>query len=423
MKRKLRTLTIISIILIVLLLAGCVLSVILALKMNEEKNRAEAFSYDIEDLDGQIFSLNQEISNLNAECADYTAQIEALKEEIRLLSDTKEQNDVLYAKLNEEIRGLEGRLTEKQGEIDELHRSIADLESYINIDINAQIELVNQLNALLASPPKHIVKEKLEKEDGTTEEITKEEDGIIALYYKDIENGYTFFFNPTWTTSSASMIKAPFALSILESYAAQDKRAAESETPIPEEELLPSLDTKFIYTEDKYRSGSGKIKEAEYGTEYTYRELIDYMLRYSDNVAYAELKEVYGIDAFRALASRLKLTSMNASLSNMSVKDACTIMGAIYTFCSENESYGPLMEDALKNANHTVMIPFGVWGTDCAHKYGWDIGAYHDMAIVYNDHPYTVSVMSNLDQGGDEVNQYIQQLIKLVAKMHANFYK
>lgn len=405
----------------ILLLVSGTLSFVFMLRLNVESNRADTLGHDIYDLDEQILSLTQQISVLNTECDEYTDRIACLEREKELLSDTKMQNDQLYAGLNEEILELKDKLTEKQNEIDDLHRSLSDLKSYMNIDINAQIELVGELNALLAAPPNRIVKEMVEKEDGTVEQVVKEEEGIIALYYRDIENGYTFFYHSDWISSSASMIKAPFALSILEAYAEQDKYLAKAS--IPEEERLPSLDTKFIYTEDCYRSGSGKIKDSEYGTEYTYRELIDYMLRYSDNVAYAALKAIYGTDTFRSLVSRLKLTSMYTSLSNMSVEDACTIMETIYTFCSENETYGSLLEDALKNANHTVMIPFGVWGTDCAHKYGWDIGAYHDMAIVYDDHPYTIAVMSNLDQGGDEVNQYIQQLVKLVARMHSNFYQ
>ena len=72
---------------------------------------------------------------------------------------------------------------------------------------------------------------------------------------------------------------------------------------------------------------------------------------------------------------------------------------------------------------HTVMIGYGVSPKKIAHKYGWDTNAYHDMAIVYDEHPYVLVFMSNMDQGGSQVNAYIQKVVSLIDDFHENFYR
>ena len=58
----------------------------------------------------------------------------------------------------------------------------------------------------------------------------------------------------------------------------------------------------------------------------------------------------------------------------------------------------------------------------CAHKYGWDEDSYHDMAIVYDEHPYILVIMSDLDAGGTEENKYIRDIARSIHSIHKNFY-
>ena len=54
--------------------------------------------------------------------------------------------------------------------------------------------------------------------------------------------------------------------------------------------------------------------------------------------------------------------------------------------------------------------------------FGWDKEAYHDAGIVYNEKPYILVIMTDMDEGGDEVNDYIKSIIKKIDIMHRNFY-
>jgi hypothetical protein len=112
-----------------------------------------------------------------------------------------------------------------------------------------------------------------------------------------------------------------------------------------------------------------------------------------------------------------------ANVYNASAKDLGIIMKEIYRFTEGSSYYGPFMKETMKDSIHTVMIGYGVSPKKIAHKYGWDTGAYHDMAIVYDDHPYVLVFMSDMDGGGTTVNSYIQKVTGLVDDLHENFYK
>ena len=44
------------------------------------------------------------------------------------------------------------------------------------------------------------------------------------------------------------------------------------------------------------------------------------------------------------------------------------------------------------------------------------------MGIVYDEHPYTLTVLTNMDSGSGSINNYIQQVIKAVEAIHKSMY-
>jgi hypothetical protein len=256
----------------------------------------------------------------------------------------------------------------------------------------------------------------------------------VSLYYADLENGYSYSFNGDQSYSSASCVKAAYALAVLKAASDEkveyDRLLAEYIAQNGPADVLPDyvwtydFNRIFTYTEEDYRAGSGIIKNEEYGVQYTDLELFELMLKHSDNIAFGELREVYSIDLLRDMVKDLGTKSMKyANVYNASAKDLGIIMKEIYRFTEGSSYYGPFMKETMKDSIHTVMIGYGVSPKKIAHKYGWDTGAYHDMAIVYDDHPYVLVFMSDMDGGGTTVNSYIQKVTGLVDDLHENFYK
>ena len=277
------------------------------------------------------------------------------------------------------------------------------------------------------------IKNKLKNEDGTVTETITYEMPKIAIYYEDITNGYKYAYNADEVLDPASMVKAPFIMSLLAEASAEEEKirearmAAEANGTIDtftEPERVFDMTKKIVYTKDEYyQSGSGEISDSEDGTEYTYRELFYHVLECSDNVAYAILKETFGTKNYGNLVVRLGASSMYKKPVGMSAADAGKCMKAIYEFMENDVHHGMFMKDAMIGSAHHTIIPYSVSPKKSAHKYGWDQGAYNDMAVVYSENPYVLAVLTNYDMGGKEVNEYIQSVLKLIDKMHDNFYK
>ena len=177
-----------------------------------------------------------------------------------------------------------------------------------------------------------------------------------------------------------------------------------------------------------YKSGSGKIQSMDDGTTFTIKDFFEYTLLYSDNVAYQQLRKRYGYSTMTALASKLGTRTLLLGGNSMSARDAGTLFKEIYRFVQndeefDNASYGNLMKNAMLQGNHTVIIPSGVSPSRAMHKYGWDMGAYHDAAVVLDENPYVLAVFSDLDVGGDDVNAFLRGIVKRVNTIHKNLNK
>ncbi len=265
----------------------------------------------------------------------------------------------------------------------------------------------------------------------------------ISICYQDILTGYSFKYNADVVYDAASVVKAPYILSVLQAIDSDEKKFFEKVENGFEPEMIdtdgdeipdtikieysdPSFDLSetVVYTKDEmFREGSGKIKDMEDGTEFSYLDFVNYTLLYSDNVAYQALRARFGYDNFYKLASKLGVKSVLKGGNSMSAADAVKLFAEIYKFTEESEKYGTVMKEAMLKGNHTVIVPYGVYPTKTMHKYGWDTNAYHDVGIVlYADRPLIISVFSDLDNGGTEVNAFLSGIVGKLFKLHKNFY-
>jgi hypothetical protein len=80
------------------------------------------------------------------------------------------------------------------------------------------------------------------------------------------------------------------------------------------------------------------------------------------------------------------------------------------------------MKEAMIGSNYPVLIPAGVSPTVAAHKYGWDEDSYHDMGIVYDEHPYILVIMTDLDEGRSKEIVYVRDIVRSLHAIHRNFY-
>lgn len=248
-------------------------------------------------------------------------------------------------------------------------------------------EELSELMSLLAAPP--------------------EEDAFVAFYYEDMATGYRYCYNETEVVYGASLKKLAVAVGLLLLY----------------EEGEIDLDGEYVLTGEEDPTGTGIIKNEPVGTVYTYPELIYLLVRESDNIALRVLDGRYGREAHYDFLRSIGADSMFGNWGwDICAADGAKVLRAAWEYVSGDNTYSELLEEAMLKCAHSVMICPGVWGKPVARKYGWDVDAYHDMGIIYDEHPYMLVFLSDMDAGTAEINEYIHSLVRLADSIHVKMY-
>lgn len=403
---------------------------------SEYRTGAEIKLSDLEKKKNEINAKTDELKG-SLELAEKTRaelerRISQTESELSELKNSVGNTDELYKKLNSQLSSLKSELAEKNSEIESLNKDLKALSETYGSDINKQYSLLLKLYELLENPPKIEVNPAIYDDEGNLISEAVYADAKISLYYEDMERGNFFKFNEAVTYPSSGCVEVPFVLSVLKAASNEmldyEKKLAEYIAVNGETDELPDFVFKydmnkvFTYTEDKATLGSGIIKDGEFGTEYTYYELLEHLIKYGDSVAYAELKSAYGTVLQKNLLTSIGTGVMKSDPSLATASDLALVMKETYSFLDSNAYYAQMMKDTMVSSVHSVMITPGIIGKTVAHTHGWSEGAYHDMAVVYDTHPYVLVFMSDLDDGGEEVNAYINKLASVIDDIHESFY-
>ncbi|MBQ8207739.1 MAG: serine hydrolase [Clostridia bacterium] len=233
----------------------------------------------------------------------------------------------------------------------------------------------------------------------------------VAFYYQDIKSGCIMAYNADHIFYTASIIKEPYVL-----WALGEIEKAEAEGTA--EGTKYDVDSIFVYTEDKYKSGSGIIQKAEFGTAYAYYDLLRLAITESDNVAFAELRNIYGRSGFNAFSESIGVNNSIKSLYSASAREMGAYLAETYRFFESGSKYAEMLKSWMLDTNHRIMIPSAVSPSKAANKYGWDLEAYHDMAIVFDENPYLLVIMTELDNGSQADNRFIRDLVGKINTAH-----
>lgn len=208
----------------------------------------------------------------------------------------------------------------------------------------------------------------------------------VAVYFYDIHSQLEYIYNPDQKFSLASIIKAPYCMFVYE-LASQG---------------LVDLEQVMTFEERHLAEGTGDIKEEEFGAEYTVEELIALSIQRSDNTAIEMLRDIAPLNDFiEYIKVTYKLEHFDdikwALNTATDVKDIGAYAVGIFEFMEVNP-YGENLKDYMVNSrNKMLYLPHTV-----AHKYGWTLEAFNDMAIVYADNPYILVICSKRVDGTDE---------------------
>lgn len=261
----------------------------------------------------------------------------------------------------------------------------------------------------------------------------EESDEFVKVYpelsfaYYDIDSGEKIKYNSGEIRYSASLIKAPYIYSVLceiEEFEKNKKEFDEDGNIIYlEGEEKYDLSEKWVYNSaTMLEEGSGEIMEKEDGFELTWKELIDYALLYSDNIAFAQLRQRFGYKYFYEKMAEIGVTGVNRDFMSLSADDCVKFLIKLDEYFESGSEYAEHMKDCMTRSKHLEMICAHYDEGEAAHKYGWDIGAFHDMALILDEHPYIIVIMTDYEDGGKEPTDFIGDVTELVKQIHAEKY-
>lgn len=398
-------------------------------------------------------SLRQQLSDLKADYAEKLEQIDALETKVSILLDEETASDAYQQLLLDEIARMKLESEQDREKISELSELLSTYENITTLNFGYQAKKISDLLMKVAETNRPVrIKSTEEVDPETGETIVHEETltSMVSFYYRDIETGYTISYESDNIMYAASLIKAPYIYTMLKTVADFEYNKLHFDAdgnPLFDEEGQPlfegdhpNLDEEgrivYLEGEEKYDlsrlwtfnkeemtvEGSGKIQNMEDGTQFSYLELVRYALLYSDNIAFAEIRKMFGYSEYLQMARAMGVRGSSYGYMKLSADDCGIFLSAIYEFMETNETYGALMKEAMIGSNYPVLIPAGVSPAVAAHKYGWDEDSYHDMAIVYDEHPYILVIMTDLDAGSSKEIVYVRDIVRSIHSIHRNFY-
>lgn len=232
-----------------------------------------------------------------------------------------------------------------------------------------------------------------------------------ALYYVDLETGLSVTYNIDRMFAGASLIKAEYLMMVFEMI----------------EKGEVTYDDMYTYTSSNRRGGTTKIPyDYSYGDKLSLKEIIEYVVWHSDNTGYNML-QVYVksyFDIFDWAEERYGTVFEYEGCNWLNARGVAECWKEIYQrYKAGDENYTwyvSLLLEANENKFVKGGLPKGADGKslyEVAHKYGMDINASNDAAIVfYEDRPYFLTILT--DYIGYNTQSFMNELSAEVFSMH-----
>lgn len=215
----------------------------------------------------------------------------------------------------------------------------------------------------------------------------------VAVYRLDEKKGYGV--GEDKVLPAASIMKVPILLTTM-------KKLEPEET--------------YILRDGDKQSGSGPIEFMEAGAKLTVKQLMEYMIKNSDNTATLVLARMAGKGETEKEIERLGMKNTNFKENTTTAADLVTMWKKIY------EEGNTQMQELLKDSIYEDRIPLGLPdGVGFIHKVGTDAGVWADAGIVQcpvlsaqcSVKPLVIVIL-NKDVDMDEAKKLVPELVKLI---------
>lgn len=226
-----------------------------------------------------------------------------------------------------------------------------------------------------------------------------------SVYLRDFDQGEWMCINDTEKYYPGSLIKVPGLITYL--------KMAEKNPNVLEKKLT------FYASDKSIPNQTFNSKQIESGKPYSIRQLLKYMISYSDNNATYLLNKNADLKAFHQLFEDLNIPKLSSSNSKITAKNFSVFFKVLFNASYLNREYSEYAVELLEECDFKLGLVKGLpVNTVVAHKFG-EMGdettrQLHESGIIYiNSTPYLLTIMT---KGYDikELPEIIAEISKLV---------
>ncbi len=176
------------------------------------------------------------------------------------------------------------------------------------------------------------------------------------------------------------------------------------------------LDERLIY-EDKFKDmGSGILKKETPGGLYSVETLMEYALKYSDNIAYKMLLNRYGVSDYNDYVEEMGVDYSTGS-SGYTNCNSAQMAALLFDIAHYDGEHKDIITEAGSNASFNYQIGYELSEYTVVQKYGAmkpGNTAYHDIAIVYAEVPYILVIYTTIDYESANKNVPFREIARMV---------
>ena len=232
--------------------------------------------------------------------------------------------------------------------------------------------------------------------------IVKKYSSKSAVLLYSMDGSVLYSHRPDAMISGASLIKLPYVIFCCQQI----------------EKGVRSLSDTLKYTSSFYHGGSGIIRKNGYGKVYTISQLIDYTLRYSDNVGYDMLVYLFGTKGFNQMVSDWGYSvSISAyhRFPAVSANFMKTSMEQMQAHCDDAKCWRTAWAALNGSVTSRVREQIGT-AFPIAVKYGSIAAQYHETCYIASDTPYILVILSPATNYKPDVT-FVKNIAKTAVKI------
>lgn len=231
-------------------------------------------------------------------------------------------------------------------------------------------------------------------------DLTKDLSGVYGLYVINLQNGASFGMDENEKFEPASLNKLPVILGLY----------------MEEETGNLDLNTKYTLKNSDKLQGSGSLYSKPVGMVLTYRELIRYMCKESDNTAFNIARRILGDEKIERVikAVGMQNTAVLGDEQKTTPKDVGLFFQRLYEGGLINSEHRDEFLDFLTDTIYEDHLAAGVPPeVRIAHKYGRELHVVNDAGIVFSENSYVIVILSKgvVDAEADRIFPEISKLV------------